>query len=178
MLDAKHITVLLLTELGILFRLPFVSGEGFVLSTNSAITATFVSLILLLIWYTRQQMNASTATTVFVWEQTCAFRKFVLTVFCTNFEFAIRSVAVLAIFHFMCQKITHPHISNMSAWARSVEFAIPGIFSCLVFVRALLKFEVQCALVPLLTWIFLEKSSPISYMVDKLYTPWLLIAIN
>jgi len=177
-LDAKHITVLLLTELGILLRLPFVSGEGFLLSTNSAIAATFVSILVLLVWYTQQQMNVSTATAVFLWEQTCAFRKFVLTVFCTNLEFAIRSVMVLAILHFMYQKITRPGATNLSTGARSVGFAIPGIFSCLVFMRALLKLEVQCALVPLLAWIFLEKSSPIAYMVHKLYTPWLLVAIN
>jgi len=177
-LDAKHITVLLLTEVTILLRLPYVSAEGFIFSTNSAITATFVSIFLLMVWYSQQQMKVSTTTTIIVWEHVCVMRRFVLTVFCMNLEFAIRSAVVLGLFHFMVRKTTHPADTTLSTCICSIRFAIPVIFSCFVGIRVLLKHQIQYALVPLVNWGLLEESGQVSYIIQKLYAPWVLVAVN
>ena len=67
-LRAKHIIFVILVELSILLRLPYISAQGFIFSTNATVPLTFFSLFLLMLVYTQGQMKMDATMTYRLWE--------------------------------------------------------------------------------------------------------------
>jgi hypothetical protein len=173
-LKAKHIIFVILLELSILLRLPYISSQGFIFSTNATVPITYFSLFLLMLAYTQGQMKMETTATYRIWEVVNVLRKYVLIVFCVNAEFCNSVLSFIVLFAIVGDKLQGKKVALAEHLSRGTSF----VFACLVVFRIMLQGKAVVLLWGLLQWMFLRELAEVSYVTEQIYLPWVLVMMN
>jgi len=173
-LKAKHVIFLIYAELSVLLRLPYISTQGLVFSTNVIVPLTFCSLFLLMLAYTQGQMKLSAAPTYKMWEVVNISRKYVLIVFCVNADFCNSVLGFVLLVAIFFDKLQGKPI----VLSKHLVFLISNLFASIVIFRVLLQGRALVLWWGVVQWMFLQDSLAVSYMTQQMYLPWVLIMMN
>ena len=173
-LETRHTILLTLVELSIFLRLPYKPSEGYVLSTNIIVPLTMLSLFLLMLTYTRAQMDLKVEYIYTIWEHVNIVRKYVFVVFCVNMDFCNRGLG-LFIFVSMAYNFIQQKPSTL---LRHVMFGISAMFQVLVVCRVLFQGNGIMLCWGFFEYMFLRELSEVSYMTQQIYLPWVLVMVN
>jgi len=173
-LQTKHTIVLTLVELSIFLRLPYKPSEGFFFSTNIIVPLTALSLLLLMLAYTRAQMKLKVEILYEMWENVNIVRKYFLVVFCIGTDLCNMGLGIFFFLSFTSSKI----MGQTCIFTDHVKYGILSMFIIITLVRVLLQGRICMLVWSILEYVFFREMLEISYITKQIYLPWVLIAIN